>query len=49
MLKALRAAGFRQIRWHSPQLSPEGEAAFGRPFWNALLDHSPITFLECAK
>ena len=47
--EALRSAGFRQIRWHSPQLSPEGEAAFGRAFWNALLDHSPITFLECAK
>jgi len=47
--EALRSAGFRQIRWHPPQLSPEGEAAFGRAFWNTLLDHSPITFLECTK
>jgi ubiquinone/menaquinone biosynthesis C-methylase UbiE len=47
--EALRSAGFRQIRWHAPLLSPEGEAAFGRAFWNALLDHSPITFLECTK
>ena len=33
----------------SAELSPEGEAAFGRAFWNTLLDHSPITFLECTK
>jgi len=46
---ALRSAGFRQIRWHAPRLSPEGETAFGREFWKTLLDHSPITFLECTK
>jgi SAM-dependent methyltransferase len=44
---ALRAAGFRQIRWHPPRLSPEGEAAFGREFWKDFLEHSPITVLEC--
>jgi SAM-dependent methyltransferase len=44
---ALRAAGFRQIRWHPPRLSPEGETAFGREFWKDFLEHSPITFLEC--
>jgi len=47
--EALRSAGFRQIRWHAPRLSPEGEATFGRGFWTSLLDHSPITFLECVK
>ena len=46
---ALRAAGLRQIRWHPPRLSPEGEAAFGREFWTAFLEHSPITFLECTR
>ncbi len=46
---ALRSAGFRQIRWHAPRLSPEGETAFGREFWKTLQDHSPITFLECTK
>ena len=31
--EALRAAGFREVRWHRPRLSPEGEAADGRDFW----------------
>jgi toxoflavin synthase len=45
---ALRAAGFRDIRWHRPLLSPEGEAAYGRDFWSDLLDHPPLTFIECS-
>lgn len=43
---ALHAAGFRDIRWHRPLLSPQGEAAEGRDYWAAILDHPPITFLE---
>lgn len=46
--EALRAAGFCDIRWHQPMLSPEGEAACGRDFWSALLDHPPIIFIECS-
>jgi hypothetical protein len=30
--QALRSAGFREIRWHKPRLSPEGEATYGRDF-----------------
>jgi ubiquinone/menaquinone biosynthesis C-methylase UbiE len=45
----LRSAGFREVRWHAPRLSPEGESAFGREFWATFLDHSPITFIECVK
>jgi toxoflavin synthase len=45
---ALRAAGFRDIRWHQPMLSPAGEAADGRDYWSAILDHPPLTFLECS-
>jgi ubiquinone/menaquinone biosynthesis C-methylase UbiE len=45
--EALRAAGFRQVRWHAPRLSSEGEKAFGREFWTDMLERSPITFLEC--
>jgi toxoflavin synthase len=45
----LRAAGFREVRWHAPRLSPEGEAASSRKFWAAFLDQSPITFIECVK
>ena len=45
--EALRAAGFREVRWHQPLLSPEGEAANGRDYWSALLDYPPVTFIEC--
>jgi ubiquinone/menaquinone biosynthesis C-methylase UbiE len=44
---ALRAAGFREIHWHSPVLSPEGEAADGSEYWSDLLSQSPIMVLEC--
>jgi toxoflavin synthase len=47
--EAFRSAGFREIRWHSPRLSPQGEAACGRAFWASFLDHSPVTFIECLR
>jgi len=47
--EAFRSAGFREIRWHAPRLSPQGEAAFGRDFWSSFLHHSPVTFIECLK
>ncbi len=47
--EAFRRAGFRQIRWHQPRLSPAGLRAHDRQFWSTLLDHSPITFIECVK
>jgi ubiquinone/menaquinone biosynthesis C-methylase UbiE len=46
--EALRAAGFKEVRWHQPMLSPEGEAAYGRDFWADILDHPPVTFIECS-
>jgi toxoflavin synthase len=46
--EALRAAGFRDIRWHRPLL-PEGEAAHGRGYWSDLLDYLPVIFIECFK
>jgi ubiquinone/menaquinone biosynthesis C-methylase UbiE len=45
--ESLRAAGFRRVRWHQPMLSPEGESAYGRDYWSALLDHPPLIFIEC--
>ena len=45
--EALRAAGFRDIRWHQPMLSPEGESAYGKDYWSALLDHPPFIFIDC--
>jgi SAM-dependent methyltransferase len=47
--EALRSAGFRDIRWHEPRLSPEGEATQGRDFWISFLNSSPIIFIECLK
>ena len=45
--EALRAAGFRDISWHRPMLSPEGVSAHGREYWATLLDRPPVIFIEC--
>ena len=45
----LQSAGFREIRWHRPRLSPEGEATHGLDFWKCFLDHPPIIGIECFK
>jgi ubiquinone/menaquinone biosynthesis C-methylase UbiE len=47
--EAFRSAGFREVRWHAPRLSPAGEAAYGKEFWACLLEHPPITFIECVR
>jgi ubiquinone/menaquinone biosynthesis C-methylase UbiE len=47
--EALAAAGFRDIRWHAPQLAPQGEAEFGADFWSLLLTQCPVAFLECTR
>jgi toxoflavin synthase len=46
--EALRAAGFRDIRWHQPMLSPEGHSAYGHDYWADLLNHPPVIFIECS-
>ena len=46
---ALRNAGFREIRWHRPKVSPEGLQAHGLEFWSTFLNDPPIAFLECLK
>jgi len=47
--QALRSAGFREIRWHNPRLSRDGEDAHGKDFWKTFMDHPPITLLECVR
>jgi hypothetical protein len=46
--EALRAAGFRGIRWHRPLLSPEGKGAYGRDYWSDLQEpiRSPCRWLD---
>jgi len=46
---AFRQAGFDEICWHSPQLSPEGMTAQGESYWETFLQHSPIVLIECRK
>jgi len=45
----LRAAGFREVRWHGPRLSREGLRDHDEAYWTDLLKHPPITFIECVK
>lgn len=47
--ESLRSAGFREIHWHRPRVSPQGEAEYGDDFWTTFLSQSPATFIECVK
>jgi len=46
---AFRKAGFRDVRWHTPRLSPDGLLENDREFWSSLLEFPPVTFIECVK
>jgi ubiquinone/menaquinone biosynthesis C-methylase UbiE len=46
---AFRTAGFKNIAWHNPRLSPAGEQESGRDYWQAFLEHPPVVFIECRK
>jgi SAM-dependent methyltransferase len=46
---ALKSAGLRDIRWHPPQVSPEGLQQSGEEHWRGFLTRPPIVFLECVK
>lgn len=35
--EAFHKAGFREVRWHAPKLSPEGLVENDRKFWSSLL------------
>jgi ubiquinone/menaquinone biosynthesis C-methylase UbiE len=45
--EAFRAAGFREVRWHRPRLSPQGKSEYGSDFWDTFLAHPPAAFIEC--
>jgi SAM-dependent methyltransferase len=49
MEEAFRAAGLREVRWHAPEVSPEGLREFGPGHWTDFLTHPPVTFIECVK
>src|SRR4051794_4234589 len=45
--EALHAAGFRDVRWHQPMLSPDGAATYGHDYWSTLLDNPPFILIDC--
>jgi hypothetical protein len=47
--EALKAAGFRQVTWHDPELSTEILDESARQYWADFLEHPPIVFIECVK
>ena len=49
MEEAFRAAGLREVRWHAPEVSPEGLREFGRGHWADFLARPPVAFIECVK
>ena len=44
--EALRSAGFVDVRWHRPRISPVAEVGH-EPDWRDFLDHPPIIGIEC--
>ncbi len=46
---AFKTAGFQEIRWHSPLVSPEGIQEFGQEFWQDFLEYQPMIGIEAGK
>jgi toxoflavin synthase len=49
MEDAFRTAGLCEVRWHAPEVSPEGVHEFGSGHWAAFLACPPVAFIECLK
>jgi ubiquinone/menaquinone biosynthesis C-methylase UbiE len=45
--EALRSAGFAEVRWHRPRVSPIAEGGHEPDYWRDFLDHPPIIGIEC--
>jgi ubiquinone/menaquinone biosynthesis C-methylase UbiE len=46
---ALKSAGFRQVRWHEPELSADIADPTERQYWAEFLAHPPVVFIDCVK
>jgi ubiquinone/menaquinone biosynthesis C-methylase UbiE len=46
---AFQSVGFKEVRWQSPIVSPDGIKEFGQEFWQDFLDSVPIIGIECFK
>jgi SAM-dependent methyltransferase len=47
--EALRAAGFVEVQWHRPRISPIGEVGHEPDYWRDFLDHPPVIGIECSR
>lgn len=47
--EAMTRAGFKDIKWHAMEVSPEGIEKFGRDFWCDLLKEPTLAVLEARK
>jgi len=47
--EALRSAGFVQVRWHRPRISPIAEVGHEPDYWRGFLDHPPVIGIECSR
>jgi ubiquinone/menaquinone biosynthesis C-methylase UbiE len=47
--EAFGQAGFREVRWHAPRLSPDGLMRDDGRFWSSFMNCPPVTFIECLK
>ena len=48
-LKAFERAGFSEVRWHHPVLSPEALKDYDQQYWSTFLDFPPVAFIECIR
>lgn len=46
---AFQQAGFKEVHWHKPMVSPKGIQKFGQAFWQDALDYPMNWFIECVK
>jgi SAM-dependent methyltransferase len=46
---ALREAGFRDVTWHAPRISPEGLERFGADYWAAYLRRPHARVFDCRR
>ncbi len=46
---ALMSAGFKEIRWHHPIVSPKGIQKFGSEFWQDYIDYPDMIGITCLK
>ncbi|MDJ1183105.1 class I SAM-dependent methyltransferase [Roseofilum casamattae] len=46
---AFKQAGFKQVNWYQPMVSPEGIEKHGEAYWKELLENPPMVLIEALK